>query len=134
MDQVHFGPRRINCNSQIQIGESHAKHIKDTGRGNLACACCNGSRVSAYAAETVVNQQNLKFVPDAVTIAAGDTIRFTNSDHFFHDVTVVNPDGTTEDKGLQDFHHDQVVTFAKPGVYTIKCRLHPAMTVAVTVK
>jgi plastocyanin len=88
----------------------------------------------AYAAETVVNQQGLKFIPDTVTIAAGDTIRFTNSDRFFHDVTVVNPDGTTEDKGLQDFHHDQVVTFAKPGVYKVRCRLHPAMTVAVTVK
>jgi len=107
---------------------------KTLGGAILLALAATGLAFPAYAAETVVNQQNLKFVPDAVTIATGDTIRFTNSDHFFHDVTVVNPDGTTEDKGLQDFHHDQVVTFAKPGVYTIKCRLHPAMTVAVTVK
>jgi plastocyanin len=90
--------------------------------------------VPAYAAETVVDQLNLKFVPDTVTIKAGDTIRFTNSDHFFHDVTIGNPDGTSEDKGLVNYKKDIVVTFAKPGIYKISCRLHPAMKAVVTVK
>ena len=33
-------------------------------------------------------------------------------------MTIINPDGTRVDKGLQDYHHDQVVTFDKPGNYT----------------
>ncbi len=88
----------------------------------------------AYAAETVVNQLNLKFVPDSVTLKAGDTIRFTNSDHFLHDVTIVNPDGKSDDKGLHNYKEDVVVTFAKTGNYQIHCRLHPAMKMTVTVK
>jgi len=88
----------------------------------------------AFAAETVIDQKGLKFVPDAVSINAGDTLRFTNSDRFFHDVTIVNPDGTKDDKGLQNYKQEITVAFPKPGNYKIVCRLHPAMTVAVSVK
>lgn len=89
---------------------------------------------AANAAETVVDQKGLKFVPDAVTINAGDTIRFTNSDPYTHDVTVISPDGTSSDKGLQ--HHGQanVVAFAKPGKYSIMCTMHPNMKATVIVK
>lgn len=100
----------------------------------VALALLSAFAVPACAAEVVVNQKDLQFVPGTVTINAGDTIRFTNADHFFHDVTVVSPDGTTSDKGLQDHDKMTVVAFAKPGNYKIFCRLHPAMKVAVTVK
>ena len=88
----------------------------------------------AYAAETVVDQHDLKFVPNAVTIAAGDTIRFTDSDHITHNITIVGPDGTAEDKGMDRYKQDIVVPFAKAGVYQVHCRIHPAMTMTVTVK
>jgi plastocyanin len=89
---------------------------------------------AAHAAETVVDQKGLKFVPDTVSINAGDTIRFTNSDPYTHDVTVISPDGSSSDKGLQ--HHGQanVVVFAKPGKYSIICTMHPNMKATVVVK
>ena len=111
----------------------HARSIR-LGTLAAAVAIATLSGFPAAAAEVVVNQLNLEFIPGVVTINAGDTIRFTNADHFFHDVSVVNPDGTTSDKGLQAHGHDTVVTFAKAGNYKIFCRLHPAMKVAVTVK
>ena len=88
----------------------------------------------AQAAETTIDQKTMKFVPDAVTINAGDSVRFTNSDRFYHDVTIVNPDGTTNDKGLMKYKEEFAVSFANPGVYKVRCRLHPAMKAVITVK
>jgi plastocyanin len=89
---------------------------------------------AAYAAETVVDQKGLKFVPVTVTINAGDSIKFTNSDPFTHDVTVISPDGSSNDKGLQHHGKDNVVVFAKAGSYSIICKMHPNMKATVIVK
>lgn len=89
---------------------------------------------AAHAAETVVDQMGLKFVPDAVTINAGDSIRFTNSDPFTHDVTVISPDGSTSDKGLQHHGKDNSVVFTTAGKYSIICKMHPNMKATVVVK
>ena len=94
----------------------------------------SGWAAAAHAAETIVDQKGLKFVPDVIAINAGDSIRFTNSDPFTHDVTVVDPDGTSTDKGLQHHGKDNVVVFAKPGKYAILCKMHPNMKATVTVK
>ncbi len=94
----------------------------------------SGWAVVAHAAETVVDQKGLRFVPDAVSINAGDSIRFTNSDPFTHDVTIIDPDGSSNDKGLQHHGKDNVVVFAKPGKYSIVCKMHPMMKAAVIVK
>jgi plastocyanin len=89
---------------------------------------------AAYAAETVIDQKGLKFVPVTVTINAGDSIKFTNSDPFTHDVTVISPDGSSSDKGLQHHGKENVVAFAKAGSYSIICKMHPNMKATVIVK
>lgn len=88
----------------------------------------------ANAAETMIDQKSLKFVPDTVTINTGDTIRFRNSDRFSHDVKIINPDGTSDDKGLMKYKEEFAVSFAKPGTYKVRDRLHPAMKAVVTVQ
>ena len=88
----------------------------------------------AFAAETAVDQRDLKFVPDTVTIHAGDSVRFTDSDHITHNITIDNPDGTSSDKGMDTFGQDIVVSFAKPGVYHVHCKIHPMMMMTITVK
>ena len=90
--------------------------------------------VPAAAAETVVDQHNLKFSPESVSIAAGDTIRFTDSDHITHNVTITNPNGASDDRGMDRYKQDIVVPFANPGVYQVHCRIHPTMKMTVTVK
>src|SRR5665213_1855005 len=82
---------------------------------------------AAQAAEAVIDQKSLKFVPNTITINVGDSIRFTNADPFTHDVTVVSVDGSTSDKGLQHHGTDNVVAFPKAGTFSIICKMHPNM-------
>jgi len=88
----------------------------------------------AQAAETVVDQHDLMFVPSAVTIQAGDTVRFTDTDRITHNITITYPDGTVEDKGMDRYKEDIIVHFTKPGVYQVHCLIHPMMHMIVTVK
>lgn len=93
-----------------------------------------GAAPPARAAETVVDQRDLMFMPATLTIAAGDTIRFTDSDRITHNITIVYPDGSTEDKGMDRYKEDIIVHFTKPGMYQVRCLIHPMMHMAVTVK
>jgi len=94
----------------------------------------SGWAASAQAAEAVIDQLGLKFVPTTVAINAGDSIRFENHDPFTHDVTVVSPDGTSSDKGIQQHGKDNVVAFTKQGTFKIVCKFHPMMSATVIVK
>jgi len=88
----------------------------------------------ACAAEVAVDQHDLKFVPGNVTINVNDTIRFTDSDHITHNITISGPDGRSEDKGMDRYGQDIIVPFAKPGLYKVRCHIHPTMAMTVTVK
>jgi plastocyanin len=105
--------------------------IRNTSIATLLAA---GLALPACAAEAVVDQHDLNFVPAAVTINAGDTVRFTDTDHITHNITIVNPDGTSDDKGMDRFGQDIAVPFAKAGMFQVHCRIHPTMKMTVTVK
>lgn len=87
----------------------------------------------AKAAEYSVDQLDLHFVPSTLTIKAGDYVRFTDSDRITHNITIVNPDGSSEDKGMSTFSQHIVVQFDKPGAYHVLCRIHPDMKMTITV-
>jgi len=105
---------------------------KSRGAVVVALIAC-GSAFSANAAEVPVDQKDLQFMPKALTIKAGDSVRFKDSDRIAHNVTIVNPDGTSEDKGMDTYNQQIVVPFPKPGVYHVRCRIHPMMTMTITV-
>lgn len=88
----------------------------------------------AVAAERYVDQHDLMFVPTSMTIKAGDTVRFTDTDRITHNITIVNPDGSTEDKGMSTYSQHIVVQFDKPGIYKVICRIHPDMKMTITVE
>ena len=90
--------------------------------------------VPALAAEHFVDQRDLMFAPAAMTIKAGDTVRFTDTDRIAHNITIVNPDGSAEDKGMSTYSQHIVVQFDKPGVYKVLCRIHPNMNMVITVE
>ena len=92
-----------------------------------------GVLAPAAAAEFVVDQKDMTFTPEEITIAAGDRVKFTNSDRTAHHVW-------TKDNGVNystpmlkpgDSHEFK---FDKPGIYTVKCQIHPKMKLVVTVK
>ena len=88
----------------------------------------------AHGAEVVVDQHDLTFKPGSVAISAGDTVRFTDSDHIAHNITITSPDGTSLDKGMDTYGHDITVTFDQPGTFQAHCRIHPSMKMTITVK
>ena len=99
----------------------------------LAIAATAGLTVAANAAEFSVDQRDLRFDPGTLTVKAGDYVRFTDSDRITHNITIVNPDGTSEDKGMSTFSQHIVVQFDKPGIYHVLCRIHPDMKMTITV-
>lgn len=88
---------------------------------------------SAYAAEHVVNQKQLTFIPEELTIAAGDTIRFTNGDRTAHHIMTTDQ-GLNISSPLLPPGSDFTVKLDKPGAYVFGCHIHPKMALKVTVK
>lgn len=91
------------------------------------------SGVPAFAAEHVVDQKDLAFSVDALTVAVGDTIKFTNSDRTTHHIW-------TSDNGLNVSSpalkpgDSYSVKLVKAGTYTFQCHIHPKMKIVVTVQ
>src|SRR5438046_6684725 len=81
---------------------------------------------TVHAAQAEVKMENFKFAPAAITVAAGDTISWTNTDNFTHNVTV--------DQGPQMFVTSELkpgestqIAFKQPGNYHYFCEWHPFM-------
>jgi plastocyanin len=83
----------------------------------------------AKAAEVKID--NFSFGPQALTVAVGATVRWTNRDDIPH--SVVSTDGTFKSKAL-DTDETFSFTFAKAGTYSYFCGLHPKMTGKVVVQ
>ncbi len=86
---------------------------------------------SALRAETVVVIEGFSFVPQSVTVNAGDTVRWINNDNTEHTTTSDGPgwDSGTLTPGTSFTH-----VFATRGAFTYHCAIHPEMTGTVTVR
>jgi plastocyanin len=78
-----------------------------------------------------VNIENFAFSAPTITVAAGTTVKWTNNDDIPHTVRAV--DGSFHSKAM-DTADTYAFTFAKPGVYSYFCSLHPKMVGKVVVK
>jgi plastocyanin len=80
---------------------------------------------------TAVNIDNFTYSPPTITVAAGTTVKWTNADDIPHTVRAV--DGSFHSKAM-DTDDSYSFTFAKPGVYSYFCSIHPKMVGKVVVK
>jgi plastocyanin len=68
-----------------------------------------------------------------IAVAAGDELRFLNDDNFLHQIFIASG-------GLDFDSNEQVpgaviaIKFSDPGIYEIRCHIHPKMSLTVTVK
>ena len=85
----------------------------------------------ASAANAAVKIDNFVFGPQTITVPAGTTVTWTNSDDIPH--TAVSTDGVFKSKVL-DTDEKFSYTFAKAGTYPYYCTIHPKMTGQVVVK
>lgn len=78
-----------------------------------------------------VKIDNFSFTPATITVPAGTTVTWTNSDDIPH--TVVSDDKTFKSKVL-DTDEKFSYTFTKPGTYSYFCSVHPKMTAKIVVQ
>lgn len=77
-----------------------------------------------------VTMQGVAFNPKAITIAPGDTIRFTNRENITHDVLIegytATANGTLADGYSGNLSLDQSwsFTFGKEGTVKVRCVIH----------
>jgi plastocyanin len=82
-------------------------------------------------ASAAVKIDNFVFGPQTLTVAAGTTVTWTNSDDIPH--TSVSTDGVFKSKVL-DTDEKFSYTFTKAGTYPYYCTIHPKMTGKIVVQ
>jgi plastocyanin len=88
------------------------------------CAPTGSSAATPVATSAVDLPPSYLFAPADITVAAGATVTWTNSDHFTHSVQFLDGDLPT-DPLVMDPGAATTFTFAAAGVYHYQCHLHP---------
>ena len=119
-----FGPHHL--------GSSNAAYARgDASATQARSASPVATPGEATEDATVVDTKDFAYVPADVTVAAGSTVKFTNSDSIAH--TISADDGSFDSKDLsqgQSWSH----VFAKAGSFTYYCAYHRYMHGKIVVK
>jgi plastocyanin len=99
------------------------------GDADMAMEHAGTAQMKAAPAEVKID--NFAFGPQALTVAVGATVRWTNRDDIPH--SVVSAEGAFKSKAL-DTDETYSFTFAKAGTYAYFCGLHPKMTGKIVVQ
>ena len=78
------------------------------------------------AAQPVMDQRNLQFLPQVLAVRVGTTVKFPNGDRVFHNVFSFK-DGKKFDLGVYPVGAVKYVRFDQPGVSRLFCNIHPKM-------
>jgi plastocyanin len=78
----------------------------------------------AAAAEHAVSIEGMKFSPATLSVAAGDTVTFTNNDSAPHTATAA---GGAFDTGRLANGESATVTISAAGTHDYICQIHPSM-------
>jgi len=100
---------------------------------SLACALQMGVGIGALAASTThtIVIADMKFVPDTLTVKAGDTVVWVNKDFFPHTATA--QDKTFDSRDIATNKSWKYVA-TKKGSFPYICTLHPTMKATLIVK
>lgn len=80
---------------------------------------------------TIVDIKNFNYLPRTITIKAGESVTWTNSDLLGHTATA---DDNTWDTGNISNGESVSIKFEKAGTYTYHCQPHPVMKGTVIVE
>ncbi len=76
-------------------------------------------------AQLEMDQKGMKFIPHILIATEGDTVKFLNHDNVAHNV--YSPDNEGYNLGTFKQNEERTHTFAKAGVYSQLCSIHPEM-------
>jgi len=88
---------------------------------------------AVFAAEHEVGQKNKAFTIKEMSIKAGDSVKFTNQDPFFHNVYSLS-DIITFDLGSYPKGEFKTLKFETAGVVDVECAIHPDMRMVINVE
>jgi plastocyanin len=88
---------------------------------------------SASAAQHTVLQKGMSFVPETLTVKAGDTVVFKNDDRLTHNVYSKSASNSFNLKALRPGASESV-TLSAPGEVQVRCAIHPKMKMTIDVK
>ena len=98
----------------------------------LAAILAAGTAAPAFAAEHVVQMENIAYAPAELKAKVGDTIRFVNADGTNHWVFVATA-GHGVSYGMQKPKAETKLTLGKEGRFEVECVNHPNMRLVVVV-
>lgn len=98
----------------------------------LAAAGCEWGALAAM--RVTVSQQDRVFHPGMLDVARGDTVTIVNDDGELIHHAYVETDDFKFDSGEQEPGSTTDIRFTKSGTFTVRCRIHPKMSLVVTVK
>jgi plastocyanin len=84
-------------------------------------------------APAVIDQVELRFLPQVVTVLPGTTVAFPNSDPFLHNVFSPRGPGAGFDLGTYPPGETRARRFTELGIHVILCHVHPEMVAYVAV-
>jgi plastocyanin len=87
---------------------------------------------AAIAAEYEVRQADRLFAPGRLVVGRGSVVHFVNEEIFVHHAFVDTPQFKADSGDIPPGERRDLV-FTQPGVYTIRCAIHPQMKMTVEV-
>lgn len=94
----------------------------------------SAATVMAQGGVPTVGQKDKQFSQEAVTVAAGGSVRFVNDDSVAHNVFARDPAGATRPGVLQRPGEQADLAFERPGDHQVLCAIHPRMRMTVKVQ
>jgi plastocyanin len=85
-----------------------------------ACGSGTGASASPVATTSVDLPKSYRFSPAAISVPAGATVTWTNTDNFTHNVVLEGAEPLTMSPG-----ESTTFSFEAPGTYPYICSLHP---------
>ena len=89
--------------------------------------------VTLFGADHIIDQKGKTFIPHEITITAGDTLTFLNSDPFAHNA-YTDDEANEFDIGMQSPGTKKTIAIKHAGKFDVECAIHPNMLLEVTVK
>ncbi len=117
--------------STVSISAScTAASITSTGTSSPATAAPTTAAVPEVPGQVLIRDYEL--LPPTITVAAGATVTWQNSDDVDH--WMITDDTTTVDSGAITPGQAYVATLPTPGTYAYYCDIHNAMTGTIVVE
>ncbi len=87
---------------------------------------------AAVGAEFEVRQADRLFAPARIMVGKGSVVHFANDEKFVHHAFVDTPQFAADTGDIPPGESRDIV-FTQPGIYSIRCAIHPQMRLTVEV-